>query len=356
MDEVDRRLAADRIDLQARRIIRAFDQVDSLSLMATLRALLAASELASRAETASIETIREIGVKAIRAVDAIQSGSIERDVGRHSLREFIDQAFAPVLGLTESDGDLRSDVALVMRDIRLALMGQRKLANARSRWGLAVPDRAPWSEDPEDVLHMVRHSARELCREFRIDAMAVSTAQDVRRCTGLILPADLQGRPMFLAGVAIGADIPVVVSDPMLSVNTFGFPVVQSNAAALDYLRGQLQTVATLVGEDHLICAAEIATELEHIELGDLRRSIERVMDARCARDVEVIALMRENGLEKPFFDIYANGARAGVEPRYAQRINGLRYRVEELRKQLDEARLASESVSNPSDETPEVK
>src|SRR5690606_21349952 len=122
-----------------------------------------------------------------------------------------------------------------------------------------------------------------------------------------------------------------------LSPNPFGLPVVKDAGLALALLRREADSGPEAASEAQLHAEAVLALSegLQGLETADLRDSVERHYDRQAARDVEIIKLIREHGLEKPFFDIYANGSREGFSPEYAQRMNGARHVIEDSRRQV---------------------
>lgn len=323
------------VDRRLRQLLRALDRTDGEGLSEALRPALELIELSWR--EADPDLIRDKASEAMRAIDQCGSSTIHRDVERHSLDAFLDQAIRPVADRIARDGADVPEALLFLRDLRLALSGQRRLGSARNDWGLVPADKPDWGNRPEDAIMEATHLSRQLQRDARIRVRVVTTPEELRQCRGIILPAALEGRALFLAGVAAGDRIPAVVADYTRTPNPFGLPVVSDAAEALSLLRREADSGPETAQEAQLHSEAVIALSeaLSALETADLRDSVERHYDRQAARDVEIIKLIREHGLEKPFFDIYANGSREGFSPEYAQRLNGARHVIEDLRKQL---------------------
>lgn len=325
----------DRASVRLRKLLRALARTDGQGLSEALGPVLELVELALREEDP--ELLRDTAYRASRAIDNCGSSTIGRDIERRSLDEFLDQALRPVSERIAREGADVPEALLFIRDLRLALAGQRRLGSVRNDWGLVPADRASWSDRPEDAVMEADSVARELQRDARVRVRVVTDPEELRRCRGIILPAALKGRALFLAGLAAGARIPAVVADRTLSPNACGMPVVGDAGQALALLRREADSGPVAVTEAQLHGEAVLALSeaLQGLESEDLRDSVERHYDRQAARDVEIIRLIREHGLEKPFFDIYANGSREGFSAEYAQRLNGARHVIEELRRQL---------------------
>jgi len=313
---------------QTDRLIWSLQRCDSREYRDVLASLVRHLEISSGHYDASEDEIRSMRQAAAAASGSCGSATIRRDVQRRDLDELIDDLFRPVVDAMSRDGTDAPEAFLLMRDLRRALGGDRDMGNMHPKWGIVF----------EEDLFPGTYRARELQRAVRVPVLEVSSVDELRGCAGIILQGEISGRTAFLAGVAIGSRIPAAVADGMMRPNDFGLPVFRKEAEALDHLRSGMaegEHPLDINAEMQKACLEARGLLLEQ-ENASIRKSMERYLDRIASRDVEIIKLVREHGIEKEYFDIYANGSRPNSEPVYARRLNAARHEIERLQKKID--------------------
>lgn len=223
--------------------------------------------------------------------------------------------------------------------LRLALRGE---------WSMRYE---PWQ------IGMVGTTAHEECdlkeaaRGAHTQARKVGAVEDLDDVLGLVIGAKPDAAALVLAGAAIGRGLPVI----SLAEGISNLPVAQSPAEAIAALG-----------------APEIAVDPELDETDAFRGLVKAGSDARARileaaltkfqgvarsraaqsrlRNAAYIGLVRGTDLERPFFDIYANGVGSclrGGDPRLDE-IARLEAKVETL----EEARL-DQVLGDPGDPSP---
>lgn len=257
------------------------------------------------------------------AVRQVLSPSIHRDVARRDLSQLLDEAIRPVL--TRLGEPAAPEAFLWLREIDLALRGQRKFGQTARHWVVMAG-----KLDGDEWLHSKASSeARELQRQTREGFRAVRTVEDeaLGNPKGVIFLGHPIGKAAFLAGRLFAKSVPmaVVAREP---ISDLDLTVLPDTEAAHSHLRALV-----LDGDDPLagIDIDALRDGLIKVEASQILKQMDQSQDRMAARELEFLALAKEKGFEKEFFEIYANGSRMHGGPRAAGRINAMRHRIEAL-------------------------
>ena len=206
----------------------------------------------------------------------------------------------------------------------------------RGEWSMRC---APWRIGTIGTMMQEAVGLAEAARSAQTRTVEVSTVDGLDSVLGVVIGARPDAAALVLAGVAIGRGLPVV----SLGDGVPGFPVAQSPEEAIATL-GALEIAVDPDPDEReafkdLVRAGSAARakilEAALVKFQSAARS--RAAESRL-RSAAYIGLVRGTDLERPFFDIYANGVGSRLR-REDPRIDEIA-RLETKVEMLERARL----------------
>ena len=207
-----------------------------------------------------------------------------------------------------------------------------------------------------------RSRALWIQREFRLPCMSATTRDDLLRSRGVLIEAPCSPYECLLVGFAKGRNINVVgIGDDsdgffaeldipfhtdahdafknLVTRSAIDMPVVEDfeiEQNGIDFDETYLKLPPPL-SPDAERAVWQLRAEILEQAYDALRRSATYLSDRNAANQGELDKLMLENDtpeqIRSAYFDIVANGSRRGQSPVIAQKINGMRHRIEGLEK-----------------------
>ncbi|MCW3784305.1 hypothetical protein [Defluviimonas salinarum] len=284
--------------------------------------------------------------------------STTRQIGTTTSDATLDTLFSGLFRHLEAAGDLdalKSETALAMHGLRAILTERHTSGTLPYSYCVAGTGEESWEKSRAAT------RARNLQHEFRKSVRPASGIADLDGARGLILEAPLAPGDYLLAGAALARGLPAVLIAREALVE--GVPTFRDASDAFRDLDrravAQYEALAPLEPEELMerpdegdvertIAALTVRCKIVADERDKLRARALSDMDRRTARDAEIEKLIRENGLEKPYFEIVANGSRAGHSPEYARVLNGARFRIKALEKEVAELKRPAAGSETP--------
>lgn len=277
----------------------------------------------------------------------VQRKLTEKDdfLERSGPRALIDQAF----------DDLSADSDPIERGLLLFRLNQiltGRQSSVRPSWCFHVI--GPKQECYEK--QSARGRALALQKQFRMPCKSAKSIEDIKHSRGILLEAPLGPEELMLAGAAIERGCRVSCIGEVESLHSI--PSFQTAEEAfgdlIERAYGQLDGVSPFDPEmDPWDLPAPLSEEAEkaalQLRIEVLEQSFESLLssatyssDRNAAKTAELDLLMKEEStpeaVRNAYFQIIANGSRDGHSPTAAQKINGLRSQVDQLKEQLKEA------------------
>ena len=281
-----------------------------------------------------------------------------RDLKNHANSDHVDPDFT---GLRHVVDRAFQDLDPQMDSISKSLLLQRINGILTRRRALDQPDWSWHVIGPAlelDCLDKIsaRSCAMELQREFRRPCMSATTMDDLLRSRGALIETPCSPYEILLIGLARGRGLEVVGigDDPDGFFMKFDIPF-HANAheafkdlmarsainrpvddSGIDLGETGLDLLPAL-SPDAERAAWELRAEIIEQAYVALKRSATYLEDSHAGRRAEIDKLMLDEDtpeyIRTAYFHIVANGSRMGESPVMAQKISGMRHRIEALEK-----------------------
>lgn len=269
-------------------------------------------------------------------------------IERSGLRSVINQAFEDALQKIPG-----SEIHLLIRGLHRIMTGQ--ISHDRAPWGYVVVGPDVSVDDYSKI--SARQRSLILQKKHRMPCSAAYNHKDIEQKRGVLLEAPLSASEIMIAGAAIASNLDVVLlgeveglshipsfNDPdeaflaLVEMSSSKFNV--SDELDLDNLPADM--TPCMISPDAELAAWKLYAKISDQSYQALMHSAIFSSDRHIARSAELDKMIREpetpSHVQEAYFQIVANGSRSGCSPVEAQKINGMRHKIEELQRKLNQA------------------